>query len=108
MGKHIRRVSLGAAAVVALLAAACTPSPPTPNADYQFYAWGGGGLRPLSCAATPAEALLISLPPKDVDPEPQYGPVVETVDGVNEHVARFSHGVGYYLAYTIGEVQNDA
>ena len=104
MGKHARRVLPAAAGVVvALLAAACTPSPPpTPNADYQFYDWRQG-IRPLSCAATPALALV---PIGGGGAE--WSRVVESVDGVSEHVGTFSHGAGYELMDTTGEVRSSA
>jgi hypothetical protein len=103
--RGLRLILLATAATVTLLAAACAPPPPTPNADYQFSAWRDV-FRPLSCAATPALALLTYFPPEDEVAESLR--VVESVDGVNEHVARFSHGVGYYLMDTTGEAGNNA
>jgi hypothetical protein len=106
MGRRARRwVLLVAGVAVALLAAACVPTPPTPNADYQFYAWRDG-FRPLSCAATPALAL-VPIGSADAD-DAEWLRVVESVDGVNEHVGTFSHGAGYMLSDTTGEVPTDA
>jgi hypothetical protein len=102
MGKRVRRgLLLVAAGVVALLAAACGPTPPTPNADYQFYASQFG--RPASCAATPGPSLFQTYVGTD-----QFQDRIESVDGVNEHVQTFGHGNGYLLHPTTGEVRNDA
>jgi hypothetical protein len=105
MGKRTRRcVLLAAAGAVALVAAACVPTPPTPGADYQFSA----GYNPTigsweSCAATPGPKFF---PAENTDAPWSWTSATETVDGVNEAVVRFSDGVGYQLT-TTNETSND-
>jgi hypothetical protein len=102
MGKRARRcVLLAAVGAVALVAVACGPNPPpTPNADYQFYAFERQ--YPLSCAAT-------SGPPLAPVGAGEFSfHVVEQVDGVREHVAQFSTGGGFSLAPTTSEFPNNS
>jgi hypothetical protein len=93
--------------VVALFSAACTPAPPTPNADYQmrdYTAHPAGPRDPVPCSATPSPVLVIFYP--EGGGSVGRG-VVEQVDGVSEHVLQFSTGVGLRLRPTTGEAGND-
>jgi hypothetical protein len=105
MGKRARvRVLLGAAGAVALLAAACTPAPPTPNTDYQMFARDPNVGAALPCADTPGPVLFEL---KGVGQAVGY--TAESVDGIVEHVATFTQGAGFdILGVTNEEVEPGA
>jgi hypothetical protein len=101
--RWLRRTALTVVGVTAFVAAACTPAPPTPNADYQFYAYQGDGEgSAASCSATPGPPLVPWGYAGYSD-----GGVVESVDGINEHVQWFEKGGGWRFV-TSGEMRNDA
>jgi hypothetical protein len=103
MGKRARRrVVLAAGAAVALLAGACGPTPPTPDADFQMHARDSVFGYVLSCAATPGSFLY---PLTGVGTS--VGFTSETVDGVTEAVATFSQGAGFDISGVIGDVEAD-
>jgi hypothetical protein len=105
MGKRARRlVLLVPAGAVALLAAACGPTPPPPNTDYQFRDYSAAFGTPLGCANADGPDLFRLGTPGGTSVEG----VVEGVDGVSEHVWQFSKGVGLGLGPTTGEANNDA
>jgi OmpA-OmpF porin, OOP family len=97
MQRTFRGMTVAVAAVAALLAAGCTPTPATPNADYQFKDYDSSG-RWRACANA-SGPLLSPLGQQLVG-------ATEGVDGIREEVAVFAAGGGYRLSPTTGEVGN--
>ena len=93
---------LAAGAAVVLLAGACGPTPPTPDADFQMHARDAIG-SVKSCAATPGSTLH---PISGVGTSVAF--TTESVDGVSEAVATFSQGAGFDISGVIGDVEANA